>query len=60
MFGSRTNRGTEDFGITVPPLLAYDKPGGRLVEVYPHGKDRGPVQTIAGYLRQPPGGDHAA
>jgi hypothetical protein len=52
VFGSRRKSGVDDFGSTVPALLVYEEKGGKLLAVYPHRKDSGPVQTIVRFLRQ--------
>lgn len=42
--------GVSGFGREVPALLVYDTPGGTLVDVYPHSRSGGLLNTIAAFL----------
>ena len=49
-FGSRSESGASGFGREVPALLVYDERGGTVVDVYPHSRAGGPLETIADFL----------
>lgn len=49
-FGSRNDSGASGFGREVPALVVYDKIGGTVIDVYPHSRKAGPLETIADFL----------
>ncbi len=49
-FGSRRSSGASGFGREVPALVVYDRIGGTVIDVYPHSRKGGPLETIADFL----------